>query len=75
MLTRDLEDMRYRDHLSALRERYGDLDYIPLMEAAKYLCCDHRTLLRIKGFPISKIGRTRKVSIVSLARYEARAEN
>lgn len=65
------EKETYRDHCERLYVRFGNVELISLAEAATYLGVDTRTLQRDKSFPLRKVGRQSKVSIINLARWLA----
>lgn len=51
------EKEMYRENLVRLDAAFPRRDLIPLKEAATYIGCDYRTLLKSKDFPCRKVGR------------------
>ena len=65
------EKETYREHLTEIRERFGEAELLPLRDVAKYLGVDVRSLMQDHTFPVKKLGALYKVSAVNLARWLA----
>ena len=66
-----MEKATFHDQLTALREKFPVGELIGIKEAAEYIGCDYRTLQADRSFPVKRIGRFYKVSIINLARWLA----
>lgn len=66
-----MEKATYHEQLTALREKFPEGELIGIRDAARYIGCDHRSLLADRSFPLKKIGQYYKVSIINLARWLA----
>ena len=66
-----MEKATFHEELTALREKFPETELIGIRDAAKYIGCDYRSLLADRTFPLKKIGRHYKVSIINLARWLA----
>lgn len=65
-----MEKENFHENLEALYQRFGrDKAFIPLSHAAKYCGSDPRTLLADRTFPLKKLGRVYKISLIALARW------
>lgn len=62
----------FHEQLEAVYEHFGkEPALIPLDKAAAYVGVDKRTLLEDRSFPVKTVGRSYRVSLVSLARWLA----
>lgn len=61
----------YYEQLEQITEHFGKIQLIPLREAADFMGCDHRTLMKQKDFPIKKVGGRYYVGAVNLASWLA----
>ena len=66
-----MEKATFHEQLSALREKFPEAELIGIKAAAQYIGCDYRTLQADRTFPLKKIGRHYKVSVINLARWLA----
>lgn len=77
MLTRERKQALYDLHLEELRRRFDPENkkgMISLNKAAIYLGVDPRSLMAVKHFPITPIGKQSRVSLVALAQWIADKE-
>lgn len=66
-MAREKED--FRENLRLVSERFGDIQLIPLLQAAEYCGANYRKLKKDKLFPLKKVGGRYYVPAVGLARY------
>ena len=63
------EKETYRDNLERVSAVFGDAELIPILDAAKFLGCYHRTLEAEENFPIKRVGRKKYTTKVGLAHW------
>jgi len=61
----------YYEQLEQIVARFGKAQLIPIKEAAEFVGCDHRTLMKQKDFPLKKVGSRYYVGTVNLASWLA----
>lgn len=66
-MPREKED--YRENLSNIIEKFGEVQLIPLKKAAEFCGVDTRLLQNDKSFPIKKVAGRYFVPALSFARW------
>lgn len=66
-MPREKED--FRENLRIISEKFGDVQLIPLKQAARFCGADERVLQKDKDFPVKKIVGRYYVPAVGLARW------
>lgn len=59
----------YYQNLEQIRKRFGEIELIPIKDAAEYCGCDSRTLKSQKDFPLKKVGRMYYVTACAFASW------
>lgn len=59
----------YRENLEQVRERFGDVQLIPIKEVSEFIGVDPRSLKSDRDFPLKKIGGRYFVGATALASY------
>lgn len=61
----------YYEQLEQITAKFGKAQLIPIKEAAAFVGCDYRTLIKQKDFPLKKLGGRYYVGAVNLASWLA----
>lgn len=66
-MAREKED--YQKNLLEIKDRFGEIQLLPLLQVASFCGMDYRTLLKDDAFPVKKVGGRFYVPAVGLARW------
>lgn len=66
-----MEKPTFYDQLRDLREHFGDVAFIGIADAAKYVGAHRQTLLGDRTFPVRKFGNQYRINVIQLARWLA----